>query len=232
MSLLRPTDPRLFEIGSRKWYTVPLSIVIHGAGVAALVVVPVLATNVLLPSPERLLTFIAAAPVSAVLPPMPRPPVSIPRPHDIHLEAAPSVTSTTPVSELPLPVVASSTAHPGLLTSTASADSTRVVPPPPTVTSAPVRVPMGGLIQPPRKIRDVQPTYPAIARAARASGVVIIEAVIGTDGRIDGARVVRSASFFDQPALDAVRQWRYTPTLLNGQAVEVVLTVAVSFATD
>jgi len=59
---------------------------------------------------------------------------------------------------------------------------------------------------------------------------VIIEATIGIDGRVDGAKVLRSIALLDQAALDAVRQWLYSPTRLNGVPVPVVMTVSVSFS--
>ena len=90
---------------------------------------------------------------------------------------------------------------------------------------APVRV--GGQIKAPTKIKDVKPVYPAIARSARVAGVVTIEATIGADGKVIDAKVVRSVPLLDQAALDAVRQWEYTPTLLNGVPVPVVVTVTI-----
>jgi TonB family protein len=88
---------------------------------------------------------------------------------------------------------------------------------------------VGGQIKPPTKIKDVQPVYPAIARSARAAGVVTIEATIGPDGKVVDATVVRSIPLLDQAALDAVQQWVYTPTLLNGVPVPVVVTVTINF---
>jgi protein TonB len=100
-------------------------------------------------------------------------------------------------------------------------------PPPPPPPPAPVRV--GGNIKPPTKTRDVRPSYPPIAQSARVQGVVIIEATIGPNGRVQDARVLRSIPLLDQAALDAVRQWEYTPTLLNGVPVPVIMTVTVNF---
>jgi len=91
----------------------------------------------------------------------------------------------------------------------------------------PVRV--GGQIKPPTQISKVQPVYPLIAQSARVSGVVILEAVIGVDGRVTDARVLRSIPLLDQAALDAVRQWVYTPTLMNGVPVPIIMTVTVTF---
>jgi protein TonB len=93
-------------------------------------------------------------------------------------------------------------------------------------------LPLGGQIVPPRKTNDVPPVYPAAARAARVTGVVLVEAVIGLDGRVRDARVLRSSPLLDRAALDAVREWRYTPARLNGEPVEVFLTVAVSFSME
>jgi protein TonB len=100
-------------------------------------------------------------------------------------------------------------------------------PPPPPPPQAPVRV--GGDIKQPSKIHDVNPIYPAIAKTAKIQGIVIIEATIGKDGSVKDAKVLRSVQLLDQAALDAVRQWKFTPTLLNGVPVEVVMTVTVNF---
>ena len=81
----------------------------------------------------------------------------------------------------------------------------------------------------PRRFTTCRPSYPPIAVAARVEGVVIIEATIGADGRVQDARVLRSVPLLDQAALDAVRQWAYTPTTLNGVPVPVVMTVTVRF---
>jgi TonB family protein len=87
----------------------------------------------------------------------------------------------------------------------------------------------GGQITTPTKIKDVKPVYPAIARSARVAGMVMIEATIGPDGKVIDAKVVRSIPLLDQAALDAVRQWEYTPPLLNGVPVPVLVTVTINF---
>jgi len=96
-------------------------------------------------------------------------------------------------------------------------------PPPP----APVRV--GGNIKAPTKTKDHKPVYPAIAQSARVQGVVIIEATIGPDGKVQDARVLRSIPLLDAAALTAVKGWEYTPTLLNGVPVPIIMTVTVNF---
>ena len=100
-------------------------------------------------------------------------------------------------------------------------------PPPPPPPPAPVRV--GGAIQPPKKVKIRRPTYPPIAQSARVQGVVILEATIGPDGRVQDVRVLRSIPLLDAAAIEAVRQWEYTPTLLNGVPVPVIMTVTVNF---
>jgi TonB family protein len=91
----------------------------------------------------------------------------------------------------------------------------------------PIRV--GGTIKDPKKLKHVNPAYPAAAREARVQGVVILEAVIGRDGRVEDLKVLRSLPLLDAAATDAVRQWVYTPTLLNGVPTPVIMTVTVAF---
>jgi protein TonB len=92
---------------------------------------------------------------------------------------------------------------------------------------APVRV--GGNIKTPERTRFVAPVYPPEAASANVQGIVIIEATIDASGRVTDARILRSIPLLDQAALDAVRQWEYAPTLLNGVPVPLILTVTVSF---
>jgi TonB family protein len=92
---------------------------------------------------------------------------------------------------------------------------------------APVRV--GGSIKTPTKIKDVRPVYPLDAQAARIQGVVILEAKIEADGRVSDARVMRSIPGLDEAALEAVRQWEFTPTEVDGVRVPVIMTVTVNF---
>lgn len=91
---------------------------------------------------------------------------------------------------------------------------------------------VGGNVKPPVKIRDVRPVYPADARAARVKGVVIIEARIGVDGGIEEAYILKSIPELDQAALDAVKQWKFVPTLLNGQPTPVIMAVTITFDID
>ncbi len=80
-------------------------------------------------------------------------------------------------------------------------------------------------MQAPRKIVNVSPRCPPPAQAARVEGLVVLDAVIDAAGRVSDVRVTRSIPLLDQAAIDAVRQWRFTPTLLNGEPVSVLVTV-------
>jgi protein TonB len=100
-------------------------------------------------------------------------------------------------------------------------------PPPPGWPGNAVRV--GGNMKMPVKTKHVAPDYPAIAQSARVQGVVIVEVLLGPDGKVQAARVLRSIPLLDQSAVDAVKQWEFTPTLLNGSPVPVILTATVQF---
>lgn len=91
----------------------------------------------------------------------------------------------------------------------------------------PLRI--GGDIKEPKKIKHVAPVYPQEALQSRVQGIVIIEARIDQDGRVADARVLRPVALLDQAALDAVLQWEFLPTLIDGQPVPVIITVTVSF---
>ena len=94
----------------------------------------------------------------------------------------------------------------------------------------PVRI--GGNIRPPRKLQDVRPVYPPAMREAGREGIVPIDAVIGRDGTVTTVRVLSAEVHpdFAMAAVDAVRAWRFSPTLLNGSPVDVVMTVSVRFS--
>jgi protein TonB len=96
-------------------------------------------------------------------------------------------------------------------------------PPPP----AAVRV--GGQIKEPKKLKNVPPAYPDIAKQARVQGVVILECTISPQGKVTDVRVLRGIPLLDAAAIEAVKQWVYSPTLLNGVPVPVIMTVTVNF---
>jgi protein TonB len=214
---------------NRKWYTLPLSCFVHVCVLALLIVVPLMATNTL-PQPRALLQFVTPfVPAVAQAPAIQR--------------AAPSrITQAAPGAPLVAPSVIG--VEPGLVFQPGSVDTTGIdsmiggfdvsqvaveaPPPAPVITPGPARV--GGNIKPPLRTKYVTPEYPEIARASRVEGVVILEAIIGADGKVDAARVLRSNPLLDQAAITAVRMWEYTPTLLNGTPTAVIMTVTVQFS--
>jgi protein TonB len=104
-------------------------------------------------------------------------------------------------------------------------------PPPPAAPKAPVRI--GGQITQPRLVKRVEPEYPLLAVNAQIQGVVILEATVGEDGDVLEVRLLRSANpLLDREAQKAVRQWRYSPVVLNGIPVPFILTVTLSFSLE
>jgi len=210
--------------------TSPLSMAVHVAALTALVVAPLVATSVL-PAPRSLLQAFVDAPA---IPPEPPPtpvapqPVQPPaNPNVPPLQVPETITPEPLVARLPDPVSIDTSTVAGITTSIGEVLSIAEPPPPTPPARAPVRV--GGMVTAPRKLVDVAPTYPPIAQQAHVEGLVIIQATIGIDGRVVDATVLRPAPLFEQAALEAVRQWRYSPTRLNGEPVEVVMTVTLAF---
>ncbi len=117
----------------------------------------------------------------------------------------------------------------GTLSETITVSERRAASPAPSAAEARVRI--GGSVRPPLKTHDVRPIYPPSMRDAGREGVVPIEAIIGVDGTVTSVRILSAQVHpdFAVAAADAVRQWRFTPTLLNGSPVEVVMTVSVAF---
>jgi protein TonB len=101
-------------------------------------------------------------------------------------------------------------------------------PPPPRPTQSRIR--QGGNVQAAKLVNRVQPSYPPLARQTRISGTVRLHAIIGKNGNVEQLEVLSGHPLLVQAALDAVRQWRYQPTTLNGDPVEVDTTIDVIFS--
>ena len=226
-------DPSI-KLGSQKWYTVPLSIIAHVVLFAAVIIIPLMATDVL-PTPPSMMAFVGAPPTPPPPPPPPpsaapppKTPAPIANPNAAPIEAPKQIIPETPsvgISEgVPGGVEGG---VPGGVMGGVVGGLPEAPPPPPPPPQAPVRV--GGAIKQPTKLKNVPPVYPPIAQSARVQGVVIIEATIGADGKVKDAKVLRSIPLLDQAALDAVKQWVFTPTLLNNVPVPVIMTVTVNF---
>jgi len=100
-------------------------------------------------------------------------------------------------------------------------------PPPPRPTQTRIRV--GGNVQGAKLIHQVQPVYPQIAKTAHVSGTVLLHAIIAKDGTIQELQYVSGPPLLMRAAMDAVHEWRYQPTMLNGDPVEVDTTIQVVF---
>jgi periplasmic protein TonB len=108
----------------------------------------------------------------------------------------------------------------------AAAGPAAPAPPKPT---APARIKQGGNVTAASIITQTRPVYPPLARQARIQGNVVLHAIIDKDGKVAQLEVISGHPLLVQAALDAVRQWRYKPTLLNGDPVEVDTTITVTF---
>jgi protein TonB len=216
------------------------SIVVHAIVIGAAMAYSVLAPGPL-PTPRHMLAFDDSDVVKVFDIELPAPParrdaapvdpvdaVESVSPDAAPLEAPDGIREETGIEGAPR--VAPPSGVPGL--GTIGGDPFGAVeppapPPPPPPPPPPIRLRSG--MQPPRKIVDVRPLYPTIAQTARVGGVVILEAVIDAQGSVETVRVLRSIPLLDQAAVDAVKQWRFTPTRLNSVPVPIVMTVTVNF---
>jgi protein TonB len=212
-------------------WTIAGSCVLHGALVTVILVLPALGALTLPPFTRPMsIVFASAVPVPPA-PPAPAPARTAERPavrETAPFEAPPGIRP-----EAPRPAVG----PPGGVTTGLHVDTTGRIPditgrgadvtwtPPP---RAPIRP--GGDILAPQRIRYVAPVYPTLARQIQREGTVILEAVIDETGAVRNVTVLRSVPQLDRAAIDAVSQWRYTPTRLNGVPVAIVMTVTVTFS--
>jgi periplasmic protein TonB len=220
----------------RAW-TLGISTVVHLGFIAGVVVAPLVATDEL-PVPPRVTEFvrvIAALPDPPAERRAPHPPQPSPdaAPLTAHEGIAPEEPREPerPANTQELTVAGGVDGLGGLVRGDA-AGTDLVAPPPPPPPAPPVPVRVGGLIKAPQKVRDVAPRYPVIAQQSKVQGFVILEAVISQNGDVQSVRVLRSQPLLDAAAVEAVQQWRFTPTLLNGEPVPVVMTVTVNFRLD
>jgi len=220
------------SIRSRRAPLVAASIVAHTLVITAIIVVSLVATDVL-PSPRQALAYYDSVPIADIPlpPPPPHRPMAAPEPSTptVNPNAAPVVQPEGIRPESGIEGNTPTTPDIGVVFGSGSdltASLRETMPPPPQATP-PVRLHSG--IQAPVKTVNVAPIYPAIAQAVHAQGIVIIETTIDAEGRVSDAKVLRSIALLDDAALAAVRQWRFTPALLNGVPIPVIMTVTVNF---
>lgn len=227
-------DPasRPAPVGTARRLTVTTSILLHAVIVVLIVVIPLLGGVSLPLAMSRMDAFVAppAIPAPPPQPPAARPAVTSANPDaaPIHAPDAIAPEVERPAAGVPQAIgglpMAQGTGVPGvMLRPDAGALGER----PPERRPDPVRP--GGAVQFPKRVTYVEPVYPAIAISARVEGTVILEAIIDENGAVTGLKVLRSVPLLDAAAKEAVRQWRYSPTTLNGIRVPLVMTVTVTF---
>ncbi len=229
---------------TKTWWTVLLSSAFEVAFLAVLILIPLIYTEAL---PKTMMATMLTAPPPP--PPPPPPPAAVQvvkvRPQ-VHLmdagklmapkvipkevkiikeEAEPDMGSVGAVGGVPGGVAGGSMG--GVLGGVIGGIGTAPPPPKPKPTG-PVRI--GGNVQAAKLVNRITPVYPPLARQTRISGTVRLHAIISKDGTIQQLEVISGHPLLQQAALDAVRQWRYQPTLLNGEPVEVDTTIDVIFS--
>lgn len=236
--------PSLEGPKSRGPLKMAVSVMIHGVIIGLLIFVPLyFAKNVIVPKKLVEPTYIFTPPP----PPAPPPPAAATQaPKTIVqqpkiVEPTPLVTPKVVPKTAPETAQNSSVAAPdlgggvpggvpggvlgGVLGGTGAAPGPLAPPKNPAV----VRV--GGNVKPPQLVQKVEPQYPTVARMAHVQGTVVIDAVISKDGTVISAHAVSGPGLLIPSALDAVKQWKYKPTYLNGQAVDLAMQVTVNFQT-
>jgi protein TonB len=228
----------------RKSATFAISITAHALLVAAILIVPLLFYDALpQPGGAILTAFFVAPPDIAPPPPPPPPPAPAVRAAIKPPAPLPSAAPTAFVAPLETPAEIREEEGldlgfgveggvpggveggvPGGVLGGIVGGVMPEAPPPPRV----VRV--GGHVVAPKLLKRVQPVYPELAKNARVSAVIILEAQVDTRGYVKTVHVLRGHPLLDEYALAAVRQWRYQPLLLNGEPAEFILTVTVIFS--
>jgi periplasmic protein TonB len=223
---------------TNKSKTLPVSIALHIVGILVILIVP-LVTSEELPEPTSAVRAFFVEP-AAPPPPPPPPPPPAPR-APVTPRTPPRPVTETPRFTAPVEVPEEIAPEEGIDLGVEGGVPGGVeggvpggvvggvvgglpdAPPPPQA----VRV--GGQIKEPKKLKHVAPNYPDIAKQARVQGVVILECTISPQGRVTDVKVLRGIPLLDESAREAVKQWVYTPTLLNGVPVPVIMTVTVNF---
>jgi periplasmic protein TonB len=220
---------------THKSWTVLLSTIVQGLILGIMILIPLIYTEAL---PKTLLTtFLVAPPPPPPPPPPAAAPVKVIRPKII-----PTQTMTAP-RVIPKNVaivkdeapdlagvdggfgVAGGTGAGGVLGGILGSSG----PAPPKI-AAPARIKVGGNVQAAKMLRQTLPIYPQIAKTAHVSGTVILHAIISKDGTVQELQYVSGPPLLMKAAMDAVHDWRYTPTQLNGDPVEVDTTISVVFS--
>jgi periplasmic protein TonB len=227
---------------THKPWTVALSAVIQAVIVGVFILIPLLVTEAL---PKEMVTTFLVAPAPPPPPPPPAPKVEIVKPV-AHLIQAGKLTAPTVIPKK-VNIIKEEAQPPdmgavgvvggvpggmpggsagGVLGGIIGGTNGGPPPPPP---KTPDRIRVGGNVQQANLIHQVMPMYPEIAKTAHIQGTVILHAIISKEGTVQELQYISGPPLLMRSAMDAVRQWRYRPTLLNGEPVQVDTTISVVF---
>jgi protein TonB len=223
---------------TNKSWTVLVSTIVQATILGILILIPLIYTEAL---PKAMLSTLLIAPPPPPPPPPPPAPVKeiikpvarlIQSGKLVQPRAIPKEVAVFKEAELP-PDVINNTNTGGVFGGLAGQGSVfgsagPAAPPPPKATG-PARIKQGGQVTAAMQLVKTSPVYPALARQARIQGNVVLHAIIDKDGKVAQLEVVSGHPLLVQAALDAVKQWRYKPTTLNGDPVEVDTTITVTF---
>jgi protein TonB len=248
--LITGTEER--PLRERSLTSTVVAVVAHIAVILVVLGIPLLIATDELPDVPTMMAFVAPPPEPPAPPPAPPPPAppapAAPKP----VQAVPTTGQFAAPVEAPNDVQPEREA-PQALSSAAGAlggieggvpggvvggivggivSPAPPPPPPPALPVAAVPVRIGGKVTAPALLHRVEPVYPDVASMAQLTGLVILEATVGTDGCVDSVKVLRSRHpLLDKAAKDALMQWRYSPLVLNGIPTAFVLTVTFNFST-
>jgi len=224
--------------GARKPWSVLVSLALQALLIGVLILVPLIYTEAL---PKTMLSEFIVAPAP---PPPPPPPAAVVKVQHVKLAQVIKTNPVTPTvipkkieiekDQAAAPDVAQNTQDNGMPGGTGDvlggiAGNGPAMPPPPKP-QAPQRVTVGGQVQAAKLINKTAPQYPEVAKAAHVTGTVVLRAVISKNGGIEKLQLVSGPPLLAKAAMDAVTEWRYQPTVLNGQPVEVDTTIDVVFS--
>jgi periplasmic protein TonB len=218
-----------------RWSFWPVSISVHVVIGIAVLIVPLLA-EVQPPTPAPLHSLIVATKtvpippeIAATAPVVRSAPILAPVVAPTILEPE-RIEPTGPVGPvIPDLPPGSGAIDPSLLGNSIGTGPVAPLPSPPAPKPAQTILRVGPGIREPKRISGAPPEYPKFAKDAHVQGVVILETVINERGEVGRIKVLRSVPLLDSVAITAVQQWRYTPTLLNGVPVSVLMTITINF---
>ena len=217
---------------TNKPWAVTLSALVQFLILGVMILIPLIYTEAL---PKGMLNTFLVAPAPPPPPPPPQPVVKVikaPKIINIQKMTAPTVIPKNIAvvkDEAPVIYTNSSDGVAGGTGVLGNLIGSGPSAPPPPKPATPSRIRVGGSVESASLINKVTPQYPPIAKTAHVSGTVVLHAVISKDGSIQELQYVSGPPLLMKAAMDAVKEWRYKPTLLNGEPVEVDTTIDVVF---